>query len=131
MAAPTGARKAGRMPEFVRVARLSEMPAGSAKTVTAGDYEIVLFNVAGRLYALEDAVPASGRAARRRLARRRHVHRYVFLARLVLRPAQRQPELGDGFEGVPSFEVRVEGGRCLRRDCLPSGAEYRPGGPTG
>jgi nitrite reductase/ring-hydroxylating ferredoxin subunit len=48
------------VPEWIRVADLSDTPPGSAKTVRAGRYEIALFNVGGDLYALENACPHQG-----------------------------------------------------------------------
>ena len=97
------------MPEFARVARLSEIPAGGAKTVTAGDYEIALFNVSGRLYALEDMCPhqgaplADGWLDAASCTVTCSWHGWCFDVR------SGAMKLGDGFEGVPSFEVRIEG----------------------
>jgi NAD(P)H-dependent nitrite reductase small subunit len=48
------------MPKFVPVATLSELPPGAVKTVLVGDREIALFNVAGRLYAIDNFCPHQG-----------------------------------------------------------------------
>jgi nitrite reductase/ring-hydroxylating ferredoxin subunit len=97
------------MPEFVRVGRLSEIPAGGVKTVVAGDYEIALFNVLGTLYAVENLCPHQGAP----LAdgwidpEARTVtcswHGWCFDLR------NGGMTLGDGFEGIPSFDVHVDG----------------------
>jgi nitrite reductase/ring-hydroxylating ferredoxin subunit len=46
--------------EFVRVADLTSVPPGKARTVTVGRYEVALFNVNGNYYALENACPHQG-----------------------------------------------------------------------
>jgi len=42
------------MADFIRVASLSELTKGTAKTVQAGDKEIAIFNVDGTIYALDN-----------------------------------------------------------------------------
>ena len=42
------------MPDFVKVATVSDIPAGSARCVTVGDRTIGLFNVDGSIYAIDD-----------------------------------------------------------------------------
>jgi len=42
------------MPDFIKVASLSELARGTGKTVQAGDKEIALFNVDGTIYALDN-----------------------------------------------------------------------------
>jgi nitrite reductase/ring-hydroxylating ferredoxin subunit len=97
------------MPEFVRVARLSEIPAGGAKTVVAGDYEIALFNVGGKLYALENLCPHQGAPLvdgwldAGTCTVTCSWHGWCFDLR------SGNMTIGDGFEGVPSFDVRLEG----------------------
>lgn len=97
------------MPEFVRVARLSEIPEGGVKSVAAGEYQIALFNAGGRLYALEDFCPhqgaplADGWLDSRACTVTCSWHGWSFDLR------NGDMTLGDGFEGVPSFEVKVEG----------------------
>ncbi len=39
---------------LLKVAKISEIPAGSRKVVPLGDSRAVVFNVAGRFYAIED-----------------------------------------------------------------------------
>jgi nitrite reductase (NADH) small subunit len=46
--------------DFVRVADLTDVPPGSARTVPVGRFEVALFNVDGTLYALENACPHQG-----------------------------------------------------------------------
>ena len=48
------------MPQAVRVADVSEIPAGSAREVVAGDQVIALFNVDGQLYAIDGVCAHSG-----------------------------------------------------------------------
>ena len=42
------------MAEFVAVAKLSHVEAGSCKAVQAGDKAVALFNVSGTIYALDN-----------------------------------------------------------------------------
>jgi nitrite reductase/ring-hydroxylating ferredoxin subunit len=44
----------------IRVGALSEMPAGQGRVVEAGPQLVALFNVEGRLYAIENACPHRG-----------------------------------------------------------------------
>ena len=48
------------MPEFVKVASLSDLPAGSAKTVEASGRSIALYNLSGRIHATANACPHRG-----------------------------------------------------------------------
>ncbi len=48
------------MADWHRVAAVSEVPAGSARELTAGGRVIALFNVDGRLYALDGICPHAG-----------------------------------------------------------------------
>jgi 3-phenylpropionate/trans-cinnamate dioxygenase ferredoxin subunit len=48
------------MPKFVAVARLEQLPPGRSLAVEVGGTTVALFNVAGRLYALEDTCTHSG-----------------------------------------------------------------------
>jgi nitrite reductase (NADH) small subunit len=47
-------------PKYVRVAELSEIAPGTSRAFVVGHYEVALFNVQGRLYALENACPHQG-----------------------------------------------------------------------
>ncbi len=48
------------MAKWVKVANLKDVPPGSAKEVVAADRVIALFNVDGRLYALDGVCPHAG-----------------------------------------------------------------------
>ncbi|HEY6303553.1 MAG TPA: Rieske 2Fe-2S domain-containing protein [Terriglobales bacterium] len=48
------------MSEFVEVVRLDEVPVGTGKTVTVGEKVVALFNVEGRIYAIDDVCPHAG-----------------------------------------------------------------------
>jgi len=48
------------MAEFVRVAKKSEIPNGSGKTVEVGDRPIAVFNCDGTFYAIDDTCPHQG-----------------------------------------------------------------------
>jgi nitrite reductase/ring-hydroxylating ferredoxin subunit len=43
------------MPDYVAVTELSNLPPGSGTTATVAGKEVALFNVAGTIYAMEDA----------------------------------------------------------------------------
>jgi nitrite reductase/ring-hydroxylating ferredoxin subunit len=45
---------------FVPVARTDEFPPNARKTVVVGNYEIALFNVDGRIFAVENTCPHQG-----------------------------------------------------------------------
>jgi 3-phenylpropionate/trans-cinnamate dioxygenase ferredoxin component len=48
------------MPKFVEVARIEQLPPGRALAVAIGRRCLALFNVGGRLYALDDTCSHSG-----------------------------------------------------------------------
>jgi NAD(P)H-dependent nitrite reductase small subunit len=48
------------MANFVKVAQLSDIPAGQGKCVEVGDKRIALFNLEGTVYALDDVCPHQG-----------------------------------------------------------------------
>ena len=48
------------MPEFVRVAKESELPAGAAKEVELQGRVVALFNVGGRIHAIDGTCPHAG-----------------------------------------------------------------------
>jgi nitrite reductase/ring-hydroxylating ferredoxin subunit len=48
------------MTEFVKVARVADVPAGGAKLVEANGQKIALFNVGGQFYAIGDACTHKG-----------------------------------------------------------------------
>lgn len=48
------------MAEFIKVAKLADLPAGSSMLVEYGLYRIALFNLEGEIYALEDMCTHDG-----------------------------------------------------------------------
>ena len=48
------------MGRWVEVARESEIPQGTGKTVRAGEFEIALFHADGGFYAIDDTCPHQG-----------------------------------------------------------------------
>ncbi len=48
------------MAEFVKVARVSDLPAGKAKSVEAKGAQVALYNVGGRIYATVGTCPHRG-----------------------------------------------------------------------
>jgi nitrite reductase/ring-hydroxylating ferredoxin subunit len=48
------------MSEFVEVAQLDQIPSGTSSFVQMGDKSIALFNVDGRIYAIDDACAHQG-----------------------------------------------------------------------
>jgi NAD(P)H-dependent nitrite reductase small subunit len=48
------------MANFVKVAQLSDVPAGQGKCVEVGDKRIALFNIDGTVYAIDDVCPHQG-----------------------------------------------------------------------
>ena len=48
------------MPEFVRVANESDVPVGSSKEVELGGRVVALFNVGGKIQAIEGICPHAG-----------------------------------------------------------------------
>jgi nitrite reductase/ring-hydroxylating ferredoxin subunit len=45
---------------FVRIARTSDIPPGEGRAYAVGRYEVAVFNVDGKLYALENSCPHQG-----------------------------------------------------------------------
>lgn len=95
------------MDGFVRVDSLASLPPGSARAISAGRYEVALFNVAGDLYALENACPHQGGPIADGWVEGRTVtcpwHAWCFDLRTG------RMTLGD-FATIARFEVRLEGG---------------------
>ncbi len=50
----------GHMTDFVTVARVSEIPPGSGRTVEVQGIWIALFNIGGTFYAIDNACPHAG-----------------------------------------------------------------------
>jgi nitrite reductase/ring-hydroxylating ferredoxin subunit len=53
-------KEGARMPAYVGVAWLEQLPPGQAMTVTIGDIKIALFNVDGTVHAIDDPCLHSG-----------------------------------------------------------------------
>jgi NAD(P)H-dependent nitrite reductase small subunit len=108
--------------EFVAVARVAEIAAGSAKAVVVDGREIALFNVAGRFYALDNTCPHQGGPLAEGWIEGAQVtcpwHAWTF------RLTDGRMTLGD-FASVDVFEVRIEDGRVLVRRTPRDRAELR------
>ncbi len=48
------------MPEFVKVTRITDIPPGHKQTVEVGGVEVVLVNLDGKFYAIEDVCTHDG-----------------------------------------------------------------------
>lgn len=48
------------MPEMVNIGPVSELPVGGSKVYTIGDQDVAVFNIDGKLYAIDDRCPHSG-----------------------------------------------------------------------
>ena len=48
------------MPEFMKVAKITEVPSGQSKVVDLGGLQIALFNVGGRYFAINDMCTHAG-----------------------------------------------------------------------
>jgi nitrite reductase (NADH) small subunit len=48
------------MPKWVPIAKLSDLPPGSCRTVEAGQISVALCNVEGTIYALDNTCPHAG-----------------------------------------------------------------------
>ena len=48
------------MADFIQVAALDQLPSGTGTTVTLGDTSVALFNVDGKVYALNDTCKHAG-----------------------------------------------------------------------
>ncbi|HEX8807016.1 MAG TPA: Rieske 2Fe-2S domain-containing protein [Candidatus Aquilonibacter sp.] len=91
--------------DFVRVTELQSVPPGKARVVNVGRYEVALFNVDGKYYALENACPHQGGPIADGWVENLTVtcpwHAWCFDLRTG------SLTLGD-FALIPRFEVRVE-----------------------
>ena len=47
-------------PSFVQVARTGDIPPGTGRAFSVGPYEVAVFNIDGRFYALENSCPHQG-----------------------------------------------------------------------
>jgi nitrite reductase/ring-hydroxylating ferredoxin subunit len=92
---------------FVRVAAAAEIPPGTGRPFRLGKYEIAVFNVDGRFYALENSCPHQGGPIADGWLEGELVtcpwHGWCFDVRTG------KMTLGD-FARVPAFEVRLEDG---------------------
>lgn len=48
------------MPQWIRVAAVSDVPVGSAKEVMAGEQVVAVFNVDGKFHAMDGVCPHAG-----------------------------------------------------------------------
>jgi nitrite reductase/ring-hydroxylating ferredoxin subunit len=94
------------MSRFVAVASVDDIPAGRAKAFVVGSYEIAVFNVAGRFYAIENSCPHQGGPLAEGYLEGARVtcpwHAWCFDV------TDGKMTLGD-YASVDPFEVRVEG----------------------
>ena len=98
------------MSEFVEVAQLDQVPPGTSSFVAVGDKSIALFNVDGRIYAIDDACAhqgsslAQGKLSGKVVTCRSHGWRYdVTTGHLTTVPDF----------GVASYPVQVVEGKIL------------------
>ena len=48
------------MSELVKIAEIADLKPGEGKTVTAGDRELALFNIAGKFHCIDNVCPHRG-----------------------------------------------------------------------
>ena len=100
------------MEEFIKVAKLADLPSGSSKLVEHGLYRIALFNLDGEIYALEDMCThdggplATGRIVEGcQVECPRHGARFdIKTGNAMCMPA---------FMPTPTYEVKIEGDDIL------------------
>jgi 3-phenylpropionate/trans-cinnamate dioxygenase ferredoxin subunit len=96
------------MADFVKVAKVSEIPAGTSKLVEIDTVRIALFNLDGEFYAIEDVCTHDGGPlVEGTIVNGHEVQCPRHGARFDIRTgaALSMP----AFEPTPSYEVRVEG----------------------
>ncbi|MDD4786037.1 MAG: Rieske (2Fe-2S) protein [Pirellulales bacterium] len=100
------------MPEFIPIAKVSDVPEGRAKAFTIAGREIALFHVKGRFYALDDYCPHMGESLSIGEVYGDAVlcARHLWAFRLADGVCLDVPSLSAG-----TFEVRVEGDDVLVR----------------
>jgi nitrite reductase/ring-hydroxylating ferredoxin subunit len=110
---------------FVPVLRQEELPPGTSRRVLAAAVPIALFNVGGRLYALDDRCPhARGPLSEGRVDPESGVVTCLWHgARFALATGGALPGPASG--GVTSYPVKVEGGVVLVGPARRSG--HAPG----
>jgi len=102
------------MSEWVDVARAEELASGSWRTVDVDDTQIVVFNVDGRYYALEDVcthdggILSGGTLDGAEVTCPRHGARFSVVTGEALSPP--------AYEPVATFQVRVEQGIVQVKD---------------
>lgn len=100
------------MSEFLKIATVDEIPAGSSKLIQIEDVRIALFNLDGEFYAIEDVCTHDdGPLVEGEVVDAGEVECPRHGARFDIRTgrATRMP----AFEPVPTYEVRVEGNDVL------------------
>lgn len=94
------------MSNFITVAKIADVPPGTAKTVTVGGREVALFNVDGRFYALDNTCPHQGGPLAEGYIDGTTVtcpwHAWCF------KLADGKMTLGD-YASVDAFDVRIDG----------------------
>jgi nitrite reductase/ring-hydroxylating ferredoxin subunit len=91
---------------FARLFALSELPPGSAKMESVGDYDIAIFNVDGKLFAIDDVCPHFGTS----LFEGRVEDEIVICPSHGWRFNLSDGKMNPGRRSVPVFDVRVEDG---------------------
>ncbi|MFO1306029.1 MAG: Rieske 2Fe-2S domain-containing protein [Burkholderiales bacterium] len=98
------------MSDFIKVATVDQVPQGHGCTVSAGDTNVALFNVDGKIYAIRDACAhagaslGSGQCTGKFVRCRAHGWKYDVTTGFA--------NGIDGF-GVPCYPVKVEDGDVL------------------
>jgi nitrite reductase/ring-hydroxylating ferredoxin subunit len=92
---------------FTRVATLAEVPPGNAKQVKVAGRVLALFNVAGTIYAVDDACPhrgaplSEGQTAGTEVVCPWHMARFDLCTGVFLSPPARS--------GIGTYKVQVNG----------------------
>src|SRR5947208_15036772 len=100
--------------EWVDVARAEELAPGSWRTADVDDTQVVVFNVDGRYYAIEDVcthdggILSGGTVEGAKVQCPRHGARFSVVTGEALSPP--------AYEAVTTFPVRVEQGRVQEKD---------------
>lgn len=93
------------MPEFIKVAKASELAPGQSKSIAVKDMQVALFNVRGTYYAIEDFCPHKGAPLASGLVGGNTVSCEWHGATFDLETGA--TVAGPGGNGVPAFKVRV------------------------
>jgi len=106
----TGDSREKRVPRYVAVARIHEIPPGRSKVIREGDLQIALFNLGDIFYAIDNICPHSGGPLSKGELQGEVVkcpwHGWQFNIKTGLSPII--PEVC-----VKIYQIRVEGGQVL------------------